>query len=339
MWRIHGHDAVLRQISRGVEEGQLAHAYLLVGPAHVGKRSLAIQIAQAVNCLDRERAPCDECTQCSRILLSQHADVLLIEPGHDSEDGAPRREIGIKSVRDIQHQASLKPYEGVCRVFIFDGAEHMSEEAANALLKTLEEPPPQVLIILISSEEEALLPTILSRCRKLELRPLPLDAVVEELISNRSVDAEEAGKLGRLSMGCLGWAVSALEDPTILEDRQRRIERIDHLATSDLGERFKYASELAALFSRDRAQVRETLYVWLRWWRDLLLIKEGAEDYVQNIDCLETLRTRAANYSTAQVTTFVRTIISTLEALDRNANPRLALEVFMMELPSYSPVT
>ena len=292
-----------------------------------------MNMAQAVNCLSPEQAPCGQCSQCRRIASTQHADVLVIGVGRGEDDGPSRKEIGIGDVREIERQASLKPYEGSHRVFIFDGAERMSEEASNALLKTLEEPPPQVLIILLTSQEGALLPTILSRCRRLELNPLPFPEIAKELVETHSLDREEAEMLARLSLGCIGWAISAAGDPSIMEKRKEELERISELSVSGLEERFGYASDLGSLFYKNRDEARDILRLWLRWWRDLLLIKEGAEEYIHNVDWSDVLRLRAAELSTAQVVTFIKVLMTTIEALEHNANARLALEVMALSLP------
>ena len=334
MWRLRGQEPALRQIDRTLKEGRFAHAYLLVGPPQVGKATLAIDMARAVNCLSAQERPCGECAQCLRIASGQHADVLTIGVRRRGEEGAARTEIGIGDVREVQHQAILKPYEGSSRVFIFDGAERMSEEAANALLKTLEEPPPQVMIILLTSQEEVLLPTIRSRCRRLELRSLPLSEVARELVRGHSAGEEQAERLARLSMGRMGRAISALNDPSIIEKRNEDLQRVGQLARAGLKERFDYASELASLFSRDRQGAREMLHLWLEWWRDILLVKEGAESFVHHVEGADALRERAPGYSTAQVVGFMKALLATLDALEHNANPRLALEVLMLGLPA-----
>ena len=336
MWQVRGHDALLKHIESSLRQGQHAHAYLLVGPAHVGKLTLAMNMAQAMNCLSPEPAPCGICSQCQHIASARHADVQIIGVDGGAEEGPPRKEIGIGVVREVQHQASLKPYEGTHRVFIFDGAEHMSEEAANALLKTLEEPPPQVLIILLTSREEALLPTVRSRCRRLELRPMPIAKVMEELATTHSMEEEDAKNLAHLSMGRIGWALSALTDPSIMERRKDELQRLDRLATASLEDRFKFAADLASLFSRNREAAREALHMWLCWWRDLLLIQEESQEFVYNLDWLNTLRLRATEFSKAQVVAFIQAILSTLVALEDNVNPRLALEALMLQLPGAS---
>ena len=328
-----GHGSVIRPLETSLKEQRYAHAYLLVGPPLVGKGTLAIDMARAVNCLSPEDGPCGECVQCRRIAAGQHADVLMIGVNDGRSEGPPRTEIGIDDVREVQRQASLMPYEGSHRVFIFDGAEHLSEAASNALLKTLEEPPEQVIIILLTSREEDLLSTIRSRCRRLELRPLARADLVRELVDSHSMVEEEAETLASISRGSLGWAISTLSDPSILDERNRELDRIAETSAGTLEERFSYVSELASLFLKDRSSAREVLYLWLRWWRDVLLLKEGAEEFAHNADRLDTLRSTAALLTTAQVVGFVKAISRTLDALDQNANPRLALEVLMLGLP------
>ncbi len=323
----------MRQLQKSLQGGRYSHAYLLVGPKQVGKGTLALNIAQAVNCLSPEDPPCGECTQCQRIAEGRHADVRVIGLQRVGEAGPPRTEIGIGEVREVQSQASLKPYEGSHRVLIIDGAEYMSEEASNALLKTLEEPPPQVLFMLLTSAEEDLLPTIRSRCQRLELKPLPIEEVRTELVSAHSVEHQEAELLAHLSRGRLGWAISAAGDPSIMEARRTTLDPIAQLSEASLEERFEYASELSSLFYRNREGARQTLCMWLRWWRDLLLIVEGAEAFVDNVDWMDTLRLTASQFTTAQIAGFLSAILTTQEALDHNANARLALEVLMLRLP------
>ena len=336
MWQLYGQDHILRQLQASLEQGRLAHAYLLVGPPHIGKMSLAIHLAQSVNCLDGSAAPCGACGQCERIARGQHPDVRIITVFQPEDSRATRTVIGIGDVKEALHQTNLKPYEGSCSVLIFDGVESMSEEAANALLKTLEEPPPQVLILLLTANEGALLSTIRSRCRRLDLRPVPKQQIAERLVAEHNAEPELAEQLARLSRGCPGWAISAIAGPQILEEREEQLAQIQEVIQADLEGRFAYASDLAARFGRDRESSRQRLFLWLRWWRDLLLVKEGVEEYVNNLDQLSQLRLQATNLTGGQVVGFIRTLEQTLVALDDNANPRLALEVLMLNLPAAS---
>ena len=338
MWQVYGQEHILRQLESSLQRGRQAHAYILVGPPHVGKMTLALNLAQGANCLQGPGAPCGECKQCVRIAARLHADVRIVSVDSSGSDGPARTTIGIKDVKEAMQQVSLKPFEGACSVIIFETADLMSEEAANALLKTLEEPPPQVLILLLTTNEEAILPTIRSRCQPLLLMTLAKNKLEGRLIEEHQVSLEEADKLARLSRGCLGWAINALKgDDDVLERRNQELDRLNEVWQSGLADRFKFANDLSTLFYRDRTAAKETLFLWLRWWRDLLLVKEGGEEYVNNSDRITGLRLQATQVTTPEIVLFIKSLLATLQALDQNASARLALEVLMLDLPA-SPV-
>ena len=281
MWQIYGQDHLLAQLEASLKQGRPAHAYLLVGPPNVGKMTLAINLAQTVNCLAGPGVPCGSCVQCARIADGHHADIRVVSVNMAGDEDSNRTAIGIDDIRDILRQVYLNPFEGAFSVVIIDGADLMSEDAANALLKTLEEPPPQVLMLLLTANEEALLPTIRSRCRRLQLLPSSKQLMVDKLINEHQAQPEDAEMLARLSRGCLGWAISALEEESgLLQHRKEGLDRLTQACQSGLDSRFALANEMATLFYQDRGAAKESLFQWLRWWRDLLLIKEGGEEYI-----------------------------------------------------------
>ena len=236
-------------------------------------------------------------------------------------------------MRELESFLNLTPYEGARKVVIVDGAELMNIPAANALLKTLEEPPADSMLLLLTANEDALLPTIRSRCSALFLKPAAKADLQERLTSDYMADPELAERVARISRGCFGQAVNALQDSQVLEQRDADLERLQEVCESGLDVRFEYAAELATRFGRDREAARQLLYLWLRWWRDLLLIKEGAEQYLHNSDRTDPLRMQASQFSTGQVVAFIKRLNRTLESLDANANPRLTLEALMLGLP------
>ncbi len=338
MWPVYGQDHILRQWEAGLKTGRLAHAYLLVGPPHMGKMSLALALAQAVNCLSRPpaaagNAPCGECRQCRRIAQGIHADVKVVGVGSGEDEGPARRDIRIDQVREIESFLNLTPYEGSRKVIIIDGSESLNTAAANALLKTLEEPPDDALLLLLTVSEDALLPTIRSRCSLLYLKPVAKAELEHKLVNEYDTSPALAEQLARWSRGCLGQAVNVRQDPQILEQRDADLERLLEVCNGGLDARFDYAAELATRFNRERDAARELLYLWLRWWRDLLLVKEGVEEYVHHADRIMPLRLQATGLTTAQVVAFIKDLNRTLAALDANANARLALEALLLNLP------
>jgi len=328
MWQLIGQDKILSLLDYSIKTNTIAHAYLIIGPRHVGKRTLATNLAQALNC-DSSEPPCGQCRSCQRILEGKHADVVSI--GLDS-----RTEIGIDDIRGLQRLASLPPYEGKCKVFIIDGAEYLSTEAANSLLKILEEPPQKLVWLLLSAEEAHLLPTIISRCQRLELKPIPSERVQETLVNSYNVDANKAKLLSQLCHGCYGWALSALANDDILEQRAQRMATLFSLLTPtgrSLGQRFAYAQELASQFSQNRRAGTETIEIWLDWWRDLMLIKSGCKVGIINVDYEIALEKQARGLSLSEIKGFLANLCLLQERISRNVNPRLSLEWLMLNLP------
>ncbi len=325
MWQVIGQDKILSLLDYSLKTNAIAHAYLLVGPRHVGKRTLAINLAQALNC-DGSEVPCGECRSCQRIREGKHPDVTPI--GLDS-----RTEISIDDIRGLQHLANLPPYEGRCKLFVIDEAEYLSTEAANSLLKILEEPPPSVVWLLLAAEEDRLLPTIVSRCQRLELKPVPSERVHEALVNSYKVEAEKANLLTQLCHGRLGWALSALANGDILEQRSQRIDRLVSWSAAGIEQRFAYAQELASQFSQDRKGGSEIIEIWFDWWRDLMLIKGGCQEAVINVDYRRLLEEQARELSLREITEFLTNLGLLEEAVSKNVNPRLALEWLMLTLP------
>ncbi len=327
MWQVVGQSRVVSLLQRSLERGSIAHAYLVAGPPHVGKMTLALELAQALNC-QGEGPPCGVCDSCQKIASGKHADVQII--GLNS-NGAT--EISIDQIREIQHSSNLPPFEGRHKVFIIDGAELMSTEAANCLLKTLEEPAAGVIFILLTTSGGVLPATVVSRCQQLELPPLPASEVENVLSQRWGVEQQRAGLLARLCHGCLGWAILAASDERLLQQRAERIEGLLDIIGGDYESRFAYVNQLVTWFSQSRGLVREILDLWLDWWRDLLLVKLGSNSAITNIDHEATLVDIAKSYRLKQIRAVINGIQATGEQLRQNANPRLAFEVLMLSIP------
>ncbi len=331
MWRTVGHDKAVAALARALGESRIAHAYIIVGPTSVGKMTLAMDVARALNC-QGDTPPCGACTQCTRISNALHPDVRLVELETDDK-GKLRTSISINQVRDVQREASLKPYEGASRVYIFDGAERLQDAAANALLKTLEEPPDQVVLILLASAMEAILPTMLSRCRRVDLRPVSVEIVADHLVRRHELDPEKADEIARLSGGRLGWAIRAVADPELLEQIGQQVEAVERTVQSGLESRLEYAAQLATRFTRERADALRELDVWLGWWRDAMMVGEGTPELVRNTSRMSELEAVAGRMDKRSIAEAVRSVGRAAELLERNVNPRLAIEEMLLAIP------
>jgi len=334
VWQVIGQTRAVSLLQRSLEIDSMAHAYLFVGPAHVGKMTLALNLAQALNC-EAAEPPCGECASCQKVVSAKHADVQIIglSQDGDSAEAKPRAEISIDRIRQLQHSASLPPFEGRYKVFIIDGAELLSVEAANCLLKTLEEPVGKVIFILLTTNERLLPATVISRCQRVELLPLAVTEVEAALDRSWGIEPEKARLLAGLSCGCLGWAVSAALDDSLLQQRAELLAELLDVIGGDCERRFAYAAQMATRFSQDRGLVQERLDLWLDWWRDLLLVKVGCSDTINNVDRLATLIEMAGGYNLAQIKAFINSIQAAREQLGQNVNSQLALEVLMLSIP------
>ena len=291
MFRTVGHDKAVRALTRALDNDGIAHAYLLAGPPQVGKMTLAMDIARAVNCVadeqpnmfgETEPKPCNTCGPCDRITRGLHTDVRVVGLGQDSR-GRTQTLISIDQVREVQREASLRPSEGKYRVFVIDRAEYLSQGAATALLKTLEEPPDQVIFILAATDSDRMLPTISSRCQTYKLRPVRQSVIADHLRSEHGAEEETAQEIARLSEGRVGWAIGAAADPSVLEAIEEKVATVESVVRAGLETRFEYAEKLARAFTRDRDAVRDELAVWLEWWRDMMVVKAGLPRYVKHL--------------------------------------------------------
>lgn len=319
--QVIGHEWALELLERQQAAGRVPQALLLTGPPNVGKSTVARYLAQRLNCQGTPQ-PCGQCVSCRKIVSGNHPDVRIF----DSDDQA----LKIDDIRNLQRELSLSPNEGRYRVVVLANFERATLSAANALLKTLEEPAAQAVLVLTATDPGALLPTIVSRCQMLALRPLATSLITEALQTVWQATPEQAELLAQLSAGRLGWAVRASTDQELLTRRERHLQELVELLGMGRAERLAYAQQL----SRDGALLREVLILWLTVWRDLLLLQSGAaQTKIMNLDWRERLQALAAHSSLAQASDMVVRLRTALINLERNVNPRLNLEVLLLKLP------
>ena len=335
MWQVTGQNPLVSLFNRSLETGTLAHAYLLVGPTHVGKMTLAVNLAMALNC-EQADPPCLECPSCVKITTANHPDVIVISLLKNG-DAAEAKLISIDQIKELQHAANLPPFEGKHKVFIIDGAELMSVDAANCLLKTLEEPVAGVTFILLTTNEQLLPETVVSRCQRLELRRLSTEEIETALIITHGVAPERARLLAGLSHGCLGWALSVAADESLLTHRNESLDKLINILDANYTDRFDSVTRMASQFTQNRAAIYDTLELWTDFWRDLMLVKLDCPDLITNIDRKSEIIKLAGEYRLTQITFSIKSIRMTAEQLSRNANPRLALEVLMLDIPGKEP--
>jgi DNA polymerase III subunit delta' len=314
-----GQDAAVESLRRAWQRQRLAHALLFTGPEGVGKRTAAVALAQALNCLTpKGQDACGACSSCRRIASGSFPDVRVLEP-----DG---KSLKIEQMREqLQADAYLKPMEGRAKVYVLDTAEALTPEAANSLLKILEEPPEAVTIVLVTSQPFALLPTIRSRCREVRFAPLSAVVLAPWLQARLKCAPETAQTLARLSGGrpgeALRWAT---------EEQQELRREVLSAARPQAGT--DWAGQ-ARRFNDHTAELPEALALLLTWYRDgLLLSLGGAPDLIINVDRRDELAAAAAAEPPEAWERRCQALLTALDQLHRNVNPQLLLDVMFMRL-------
>ena len=328
-WNIVGHELAINTLRSALLAQRVRHAYLFAGPEHIGKALLAQRFAQTLLCTgggDAHNAPqnpCNACLSCRKVMHGNHPDVHYISRPPEKQF------ILIEQVRALQAGAARKTLEGRRNIFIIQGMHEMNVQAANCLLKTLEEPEPDVVLLLTAADPGSLLPTILSRVQQVPMQLLTTKQIKSALEDRWQVEPDEANLIAALAAGRMGWAVQAVEDEDMLAERQAQLETLAKLSTAGKVERFDVAQRLSA----DSDKLHGILELWLLWWRDMVLAANNCLDLIVNVDMQGIIQNQAAKVGAAESQRMVRAILGTMEALDQNVNARVALEVLMLDLP------
>jgi DNA polymerase III subunit delta' len=332
MFNLIGQKRTISLLEHGLNNGNLAHAYLFIGPEHIGKMTLALELAMALNCTGKA-PPCHECPACKKIAAGNHADVQVIQLTRDEDEDTESKTIHTDQIKDMIHSASLPPYEGKNKVYIIDGADLLQPEASNRFLKNLEEPLPNVTYLLLTVNVKLLLSTVISRCQRIEFMPMPLDEETAALVERLHLEPERARLLAALSRGCPGWAINAASDDVILERRNVSLDGVVNIIKGEADERFAYAAKLAGGFTQNRKGVYDILDVWQDYWRDMMLAKTGCLPLITNFDRKDEIIKIAERFSLLSIKNTITRIEAAGTQLKQNVNPRLALEVLMLDIP------
>lgn len=324
--RILGHTREIEILQGASSSGHVAHAFVFSGPDGIGKKLVARAFAEALNCSSGRGDACGACADCSMMESSVHPNLIEVYPvdkdGEKDLDGLIR----ISQIREVQNALRYRVERGM-KVVIVEDAHRLVPAAANAFLKTLEEPPPGSLIILVTSKASELLPTIASRCQRLNFRPLPEEVVKGFLIERKGLTPHEAGAVARLSGGSISKAAAFIDDGS-LQKRRDVIQRLSTIGPGDTAEALKFAEELSKMDGLD-----ELLEFMKSWYRDRIVASEGSPHLIANNDMERHLKDAGIGEFNRMCSAFwaveeARKAI----APPRYANKQLTLEVLILKV-------
>ncbi|RLE11365.1 DNA polymerase III subunit delta' [Candidatus Aerophobetes bacterium] len=323
---IRGQKSALEKIRADIKRKKLSGAYLFTGPPGVGKQMTAISFAKALNCKMDSLNGCDRCSSCVKMEKMNHPNLRIINPEGES--------IKIEQIRNLKTESSFRVYEGRKKVWIINEAEKLTPQAANSLLKILEEPPGYLIIILITHIPGFLPPTILSRCRVVEFSSLSCQDISEILKNKVDMPAHLIPLISQLAQGSMSEALKLVRKEEIFQEREI-IFKLIQKRKSLSGEVFRLSERWSTENSSD---IETLLNIVLLFLRDLLMIKIAPDVPVFNHDKANELVNIKDTYSLSQLYKGIEAVKKSKFFIQANVSCQLALEVMWMKIlyPEYT---
>lgn len=307
---IFGQDRPISVLRQAIRRGKVAHAYLFAGPPGVGKASTAKIFAAALNCLNAEDDACGECRSCRKMADGNHPDFSIVQ----REEG--KKQIVIGQVRELIKKTQYSPFEGKYKVFLLDGVEDITIEAANALLKTLEEPTKQTVIVLVTPAPHQLPSTVVSRCQMLRFGPLEEKLVKDWAEKELDLNEEDATLVASLADGSLGKAGSL--DVEFLHET--RISLFQQLAEADTAAPAQ-ALALSMMLREAGEDLRDGIELLTGFLRDAVVWQiSESEKKIRNRDALPLIRMYAGKHDRADLLAKLRSLVYARRLVERNVN-------------------
>lgn len=314
--QVIGHEGPVKILKNILKENRMGASFLFYGPSGVGKAFAARQFAKAMNCQSHDGESCDNCNSCKRIDKSEFPDLHWLDLASGSEN------IKIEQIRSMRQDMNLRPFQAAHKIFIINDCHNMKQEAANCLLKVLEEPAQDAIVILITSKLNLLLPTIVSRCQKIKFSVLCRGQAQEILENSYKLNKDYSRYLAYYFDGRLGEAIN-LSKENLLEQR-------DNILNKFL---YNFDSLYLAGVFEDKGEARKSLAILAAWFRDIMYskFKINRECFI-NQDRAEDIIRESARYTDDELMSVFGSLSKSLEYLQKNINTKLLIEELRLRI-------
>ncbi len=326
-WPILGHSHIKRYLQSSIINDELSHAYIFVGPRHVGKFFCAKLFANSILCSDSTaKKPCNKCIACKQFQKLIHPDYYDIRKPED------KKHISVQQIRDVQYKLALQSFLASYKIVIIDDADNLNEQSANALLKTLEEPTKKTIFFLILESLKSVPQTIHSRCQVLNFNTVPTFQIQNWLIT-KAKDKGEAKIIAQFCEGKPGIAQTLLEDKTIIEERNEQFSLLLALLQGGIGDKLSYIDKLYKDYkiSDQKKLTDDLLRGWISIFHDALYIHNNILSII-NLSLKKNIEKISLKYSIEQCSFIIGNLVKSRKKLLQSVSPRLIVENFALTL-------
>ena len=320
---IIGQEQIKEHLQNAIAAKKVSHAYIINGEKSSGKEFIARVFAMALQCEKGETEPCQECRSCKQALSNNHPDIIRVT--HEKPNT-----ISVDDIRaQVNNDVAIKPYSSAYKVYIIGEAEKMTVQAQNAILKTLEEPPEYAVIILLVSNVNTLLPTILSRCVVLNMKPVADELIKNYLMRQLQVPDYKAEVCVAFARGNVGKAkalASSEEFENVKEEALSLLKYIQDMELNEIVAAIKKITEY-------KLEINDYLDICAIWYRDVLLFKAASDvNHLVFRDEIQAIRKTAQRSSYEGIETVIRALDTAKKRLDANVNFELVMELLLLTI-------
>ncbi len=317
---IIGHEQIIGHLKNAISLGKVSHAYIFNGPDRSGKMALAKSFAMALQCGRNGTEGCMECHSCRQALSGNQPDIIYLH--HEKPNT-----ISVDDIRrQVNQDIAIKPYASPYKIYVIDEAEKMNQQAQNALLKTIEEPPAYAVILLLTANADTFLPTILSRCVKLDLKPVPNSLIRTFLMREYQIPDYKADVCTAFAQGNVGKAIQLAESEDFNEIKAAVLELLKQVKEMELSEMIGAVKEISGY----KLVIHDCLDLMMVWYRDVLLYKATSDaNLLVFREELHDIKKQASTSSYEGIGIIIQSLEKAKQRLDANVNFDLTMELLL----------